>query len=128
MNTVVGWVLAVMAVAAGYVGYGWRGVALALTAVVFWLLLQFSRSLRVLQKAASQPVGSVANAVMLYAKVQPGMRLPQILALTHSLGRQVAQDPETFVWRDEAGDEVNVVLRDGQVTERTLVRAADAAS
>ena len=39
-----GWGLAVAAVAAGYVGYGWKGVVLAVTVAFFWLLLQFSQS------------------------------------------------------------------------------------
>jgi hypothetical protein len=48
-SALVGWALAVAAVAAGYVGYGWPGVVLAVTVVVFWLLLQFSRALRVMR-------------------------------------------------------------------------------
>ena len=35
-----GWGLAVAAVAAGYVGYGWQGVVLAVTVASFWLMLQ----------------------------------------------------------------------------------------
>ena len=62
------------ALAAGYVGYGWPGVVLALTVVVFWLLLQFSRALRTLRNAASGPVGQVASAVMLHSRLKAGMR------------------------------------------------------
>ena len=67
MNPVVGWGLALVAVVAGWLGYGWRGLVLAVTVIVFWLLLQFSRSLRALQRAGQRPVGTVANAVMLHA-------------------------------------------------------------
>jgi hypothetical protein len=122
-----GWVLAVAALAAGYVAYGWRGVLLALSVVVFWLLLQFSRSLRVLRQAAGAPVGDVANAVMLQARLHTGMRLPDILKLTRSLGRKVADDPETFVWTDAGGDAVHVELRQGRVTVWQLHRAGDSA-
>jgi hypothetical protein len=118
-----GWALAVLAVAAGYQGWGWAGVALAVTVIAFWLLLEFSRSLRVLREAAGAPVGSVANAVMLNAKLEAGMRLPQILKLTRSLGRPVSQEPEVWAWADAAGDEVQVTLRAGLVAAWELKRA-----
>ena len=119
-----GWLLAVASVAAGWVGYGWRGVALAVTVIVFWLLLQFSRSLRVLQQAARQPVGSVPNAVMLHSKLARGMTLPQVLKLTRSLGREVSAQPEIWAWADAGGDEVQVELQGGRVARWDLKRAA----
>ncbi|MDZ7591538.1 MAG: hypothetical protein U5L05_12870 [Rubrivivax sp.] len=120
-----GWALAVAAVALGYAGYGWPGVLLAVGVVVFWLLLQFSRGLRALRLASERPVGTVPNAVMLHARLRAGLRLPQVLALTRSLGTRVAEDPETWAWRDETGDEVQVELRQGRVTAWRLKRAAD---
>ncbi|WP_326534459.1 hypothetical protein [Pseudorhodoferax sp.] len=123
MNAIVGWGLAVLAVAAGYAAYGWPGVLLALTVVVFWMLLQFSRAMRVMRVASSRPVGSIGNAVMLHTRLQPGMRLLQILPLTQSLGQKVADDPETFVWTDEGGDSVRVELRGGRVSAVALQRA-----
>ena len=124
MKDWIGWLLAVAAVAAGWAGYGWRGVALAVTVIVFWLLLQFSRSLRVLQQAARRPVGSVANAVMLHSKLARGMTLPQVLKLTGSLGREQSTQPEVWAWADEGGDEVHVELQGGRVTRWDLKRAA----
>lgn len=123
MTAWIGWGLAVAAVAAGWAGYGWRGVVLALGVVVFWLLLQFGRALRVLRAAAARPVGSLPNAVMLHARLRAGLRLPQVLALTRSLGRRIGDDPETWAWRDEGGDEVEVELRDGRVSAWRLRRA-----
>jgi len=124
MSAAIGWGLALLAFVAGYVGYGWRGVALAATVVVFWLLLQFSRSLRVLREAAGRPVGSIDSAVMLHARMHAGMRLPQLLRLTRSLGRQGAEGAdETFTWTDAAGDSVTARLRDGQLQAWTLHRA-----
>ena len=123
MNTAVGWGLAVAALAAGFIGYGWPGVLMAVSAIVFWLLLQFSRSVRALRQAAGRPVGQVPNAVMLHAKLQRGMRLPQVLALTRSLGTRVSQQPEVWAWHDEGGDEVHVQLHSGQVTRWELRRA-----
>lgn len=128
MNATVGWTLAVLAVVAGYVGYGWQGMVLAATAIVFWLLLQFSRSLRALRDASGRPVGTVDNAVMLHARLHEGMRLVEILKLTRSLGQKVADDPETFAWRDGEGSEVRVEFRAGRLAASRLVRpSADGA-
>ncbi len=59
MSAVLGWALSAAGIAVGYMFYGWQGVLLALSAVVFWLLLQFSRALRAMRQAAERPVGSV---------------------------------------------------------------------
>ena len=126
MNPIIGWALALVALAVGYASYGWPGVALALTAVMFWLLLQYSRVIRVMRMAAGRPVGRIDNAVMLHVKLQPGMKLLQILPLTGSLGQQIAADPETFVWTDAGGDRVRVELRGGRCTVVALERAASA--
>jgi len=123
MNPIIGWGLAALALAVGYASYGWRGVVLGVSAVVFWLLLQFSRSLRVMRDAAGRPVGSIDNAVMLHARLRPGMRLLEILPLTRSLGRKVADEPETFVWTDAGGDRVRVELHKGRCTAFALERA-----
>jgi uncharacterized protein (DUF58 family) len=123
LNVFIGWLLAAAALALGYVQWGWPGVALAVTLIVFWLLLQFSRALRVLRKAGRAPVGQVDNAVMLHARLQRGQRLPQILALTRSLGHKRDDDPEIFEWRDAGGDAVRIELVDGKLTRWELQRA-----
>ncbi|MBA4178040.1 MAG: hypothetical protein C0505_16005 [Leptothrix sp. (in: Bacteria)] len=123
-----GWGLAVAAVATSHMAYGWAGVALAATVVVFWLLLQFSQSLRVLRSASQRPVGTVPNAVMLNAGLSQGMRLPAVLKLTRSLGRRIATEPETWTWADEGGDAVEVQLHDGRVTSWELRRKAPEAA
>lgn len=127
MNPVLGWALAVLAVAVGYASWGWQGVVLAITVVVFWMLLQFSRVLRVMRGAAGRPVGSIDNAVMLHSKLKPGLRLIDILPLTGSLGEKLADDPETFRWTDAGGDAVRVELRKGRLAAWHLDRAAGAA-
>lgn len=123
MNAMLGWALAVLALVAGYVGYGWRGLVLALTVVVFWMLLQFSRALRAMRDAAGRPVGRVDSAVMLHASMRTGMRLVDIMKLTRSLGQALSQDPEVYVWTDYGGDSVRVELRGGQVSVWALQRA-----
>ncbi len=121
-----GWGLAVAAVAAGYAGWGWRGVVLAVTVIAFWLLLQFSRALRVMRNAAGRPIGHVASAVMLNSKLSPGMRLAQVMTLTGSFGQRLGEPEgtiERFAWRDEGGDEVRLQLDDGRLVHWELVRA-----
>ena len=122
-NPALGWLLAAVAVAAGYTADGWLGVALAVTVTAFWLLLQFSRALRALRDATGRPIGQVPNAVMLNAKLQRGMRLTQVLRLTRSLGRKVADTPETYAWRDAADDEVQIEMRAGTLAAWRLQRA-----
>lgn len=126
MSPLVGWALAAAALAVGWLGYGWRGVVLALSVIAFWLLLQFSRTLRVLRSAARSPVGHVASAVMLHAKLHPGMRMTEVIGITRSLGHKLAEDPETFAWRDAGGDEVEVEFADGRSTQWRLHRPSDA--
>ncbi len=122
-QALLGWGLAVAAVVGGWLVYGWPGVLLALTVVVFWLLLQFSQALRTLRIASQRPVGKVPSAVMLNAKLHSGMRLPQVLRLTLSLGRRVSEEPEVWAWADDTGDEVLVALQQGRVASWELKRA-----
>ena len=119
----IGWALAVAAVAVGYAGYGWRGVLLAVTVIVFWLLLQFSRALRVMRLAAQAPVGQVPSAVMLHAQLHPDMPLMAVIKLTRSLGRKLRDEPETFAWRDESGAEVEIEFAGGRCRVWRLTRA-----
>ncbi len=122
LGAALGWGLAVAAVAVGYVAYGWPGVLLAVSMVVFWLLLQLSRAMRALRQASGRPVGSVDSAVMLQARLSKGLRLTQVLALTRSLGARVAEDPETFAWTDASGARVQVVFVDGRCSHWALQR------
>jgi hypothetical protein len=124
----IGWGLAAVAVAVGYIGYGWRGVVLAFTLIVFWLLLQFSRTLRALRKASSAPVGSVASAVMLHSRLREGMTLMQVLPLTRSLGERITPPlgsaEESWRWRDAGDASVVVSLRGGRICGWALQRGA----
>ena len=117
-----GWGLGSLAVAVGYVQWGWQGVVLAITLVVFWLLLQFSRALRSLREAAGAPVGSVSSAVMLHTKLKAGMNLPAVMRLAGSLGRKVVDDPETFEWSDEGGVKVRAEMKAGRLARWELLR------
>jgi uncharacterized protein (DUF58 family) len=129
MSRMIGWGLAVIAIAIGYVSGGWRGIMLALSVVVFWLLLQFFRAVRALRGTSSRPVGHVASAVQLHATLHRHMRLAQILAHTGSLGRALPAERghERFEWQDAGGDRVIVSLAGGRLAEWSLQRT-DAAS
>jgi len=127
LNPVIGWGLALAAIGFGYAGYGWPGVVLAFSVIVFWLLLQFSRALRALRVASGRPVGEVANAVMLHARLRKGLRLVDVFKLTRSLGQPLRTGSdealETFAWTDAGGDRVEVELVAGRVTVWRLLRA-----
>jgi hypothetical protein len=82
MNPIIGWSLATILVVVAWYSYGWQGVLLSVSVVVFWLLLQFSRAMRAMRQAGQAPVGHVDSAVMLNAKLQPGMTMLQVIGLT----------------------------------------------
>jgi hypothetical protein len=119
------WGLAGAALVAGWVGYGWRGTLIAVSVIVFWLLLQFSRTLRVLRIAARAPVGHVASAVTLNSRLGLGMRLADIIKLTGSLGQKVGDEPETFTWHDTGGLVVEVAFQSGRCHSWRLIRPTD---
>ncbi|RZL31062.1 MAG: hypothetical protein EOP35_22835 [Rubrivivax sp.] len=121
MNAWIGVGLALAALLVGGGLLGWQGVIFATTGIVFWLLLQMSRLMRVMKLAGAAPMGSVGNAVMLNSKLHKGMKLVDLISLAGSLG--VKQAPETYVWRDPGDDAVEVVLRKGKLAEWRLLRA-----
>jgi hypothetical protein len=126
VNAALGWAIAAAGVVAGTLLYGWQGTLLALSVVVFWLLLQFSRALRTLRDAAQRPIGTVVSAIMFNTRVQRGQPLVQLVRMTGSLGERIAEVPETWRWRDSGGDAVVVELAAGRVSAWRLERAPSA--
>lgn len=126
MDAKIGWLLAALATASGYWVYGWPGVAMAASVIVFWLLLQFSRAVRVMKLAAQAPVGTVPSAVMFCSKLNNRMRLMDVVVSARSLGRKVSNAPETFAWRDKSGAEVEVEFVDGRCQSWRLTRNSTA--
>ena len=128
MNPVIGWGLAAGVVALGWVQYGWQGLLLALSVVVFWLLLQFSRALRAMKNAGAAPIGHVPSAVMFNARLKAGMTLLQVIQLTRSLGRRASpegEEPERWEWADDGGARVALELRGGKLVHWELHRPAE---
>jgi len=114
-------------VALAYRSYGWGGVALAVGALVMWMLLQFSRMLQVLRRAANRPMGTVDSAVMLNAKLRPDAGLLHVLALTRALGERLSDpdvQPEIFRWTDASESHVTCEFSDGRLKKWELVRPA----
>jgi hypothetical protein len=110
---------------AAWRAYQWPGVALVASGLVVWLLLHFTRMLTVLKRAADRPVGSVASAVMLNAKLREGVNLMHVIAMTRSLGvLQSEKDtqPEVFRWTDEGDSHVTCTFVGGKLTEWVLFR------
>ena len=122
MNPWLGWALAVAALAAGWFGYGPRGVALAVSVIAFWLLLQFTRLVRVMRSAAESPVGHVPSAVMLNAKLHAGLPMAKIVALTKSLGQRADPAQEIYTWTDTGGAAVRVTFANGRCASWVLTR------
>ncbi|MFY8103859.1 MAG: glycerate kinase [Ramlibacter sp.] len=121
-------VAGVALVAAAWRAYGWAGVAVAAGGIVMWVLLHFTRLMHVLKQAADRPVGYVASAVMLNAKLQAGMPLLKVIALTRALGELRSEpdaQPEVFRWSDTGGSQVTCTFANGRLLAWGLERPAD---
>lgn len=111
----------------GHRTYGWAGVAAVGGGVVMWLLLHFTRMMNVLRRAADRPIGHVSSAVMLHARLQPGMALMQVIAMTRSLGQLQSpadMQPEIYRWTDTNGTQVDCEFRHGKLVQWQLQRPA----
>jgi hypothetical protein len=124
MNPIIGWSLAAIFVVVAWYSYGWQGVVLAVSVVVFWLLLQFSRAMRAMRLAGQAPVGHVDSAVMLNAKLQPGMTMLQVIGLTKSLGRKLDGGGDHWAWSDAGGSTVTLQFQGGKLARFELDRPA----
>jgi hypothetical protein len=124
------WAMGALLIAVAYTKYGWAGVALVVTGIMFWMLLHFTRMMTVLRRAASAPVGYVASAVMLNAKLKTGATLLHVTAMTKSLGAlQTEKDaqPEIYRWTDTGGSHVTGTFVAGKLTEFVLWRPEQSA-
>lgn len=116
-------------VAGSYYYFGWQGVALAVSALVMWALLHFNRIVKILHSAASRPIGYVASAVMLNARLSRGVNLMHVIAMTKSLGELVSPadtQPELYRWTDATKSHVTAEFMDGKLKKWELWRPADA--
>ena len=127
MNAVFGWLMAAVLAVASYQAYGWHGLAVAVSVIVFWLLLQFNRAIRVMRNAGQSPVGEVPSAVMLNARLEKGMTMLQIVGRTRSLGRKVEGSDDDWAWHDAGGNRVTLHFERGRLKRWHLDRPPEPA-
>ena len=125
MNARLGWLLAAVFAFAAWRAYGLAGLAFAASAIVFWLLLQFNRAVRVMKNAAGAPVGHVASAVMFHAGLARGMTMIQIVTKTKSLGRKVEGSDDDWRWSDDGGASVVLHFERGRLVRWQIERTAE---
>lgn len=126
MNRKLGLALALAAFVVGGWLYGWQGVVLAMSMVIFWLLLQFTQVMRVMRMATQRPIGLVPSAVMLQAKLHAGMKMGDVIMLTRSLGQELpveAQGEVRYRWADPGGNAVEVTVGEGRVRAWQFTRS-----
>jgi len=105
--------------------FGTPGLAVASGAIVMWLLLHFSRVMHVVRQASERPVGYVASAIMLNAKLKPKVNLLYVMSLTRAMGEQLSpkdEQPEVFRWTDPGGSHVTCEFVQGRLVKWTLYR------
>lgn len=115
----------VVLVLLAYRSYGWAGVALVVGGIVMWMLLHFTRMMKVLQRASGRPIGYCDSAVMLNAKLRPKMNLMHVVAMTRALGEQLSEkevQPEVFRWTDGSASHVTCEFAHGKLVKWELVR------
>ena len=108
-----------------YKSFGWAGVALVTGGIVMFLLLHFNRAMSTLKKAADLPVGFVPSAVMLNARLKPGVTLLHVVAMTRALGEQRSpkdEQPEIFRWTDSGNSWVECTFVSGKLKSWALTR------
>ena len=114
-------------VIAAYRAYGLQGILTVSGGLVMWALLHYTRIMNVLQKARNNPIGYVGSAVMLNAKLKPGVNLMHVVAMTRALGEQLSaegQEPEVYRWTDGTQSHVTCEFVNGRLVRWNLVRPA----
>lgn len=109
----------------GYASAGWPGVAAVVGGLVMWALLHFTRLMNVMKKAANRPMGYVGSAVMLNARLKPGVNLMHVMAMTQSLGERLSAEnaqPEVYHWTDGTQSHVTCEFANGRLQKWTLER------
>ena len=117
--------------ALAYRSYGWQGLVVVASVLVFGILLHFSRMMQVLKRAANRPIGYVDSAVMLNAKIKPGATLLHVVAMTRSLGllkSAKGAQPEVFEWKDGSQSVVTCTFVGGKLSHHELFRPQAAAA
>ncbi|HSW17498.1 MAG TPA: glycerate kinase [Ramlibacter sp.] len=118
-------IAALIVIGAAWRAYGLGGLAVATGVMVMWALLHFNRLMHVLRQASDRPIGHVASAVMLNAKLRPGVTLLHVMALTKAIGEQLSpkdEEPEVYRWTDQGGSQVTCEFAGGKLARWKLER------
>ncbi|MES2842257.1 MAG: glycerate kinase [Pseudomonadota bacterium] len=110
---------------------GWPGVAAVGGGLLMWLLLHVTRLMTVLKRAAHRPIGHVDSAVMLNAKLKPGVTLLHVIAMTRALGERLSAEgvePEVYRWTDAGLSTVQAEFNNGKLVRWQLTRPDPEAS
>lgn len=108
---------------------GWQGVFAVAGGLMMWLLLHYTRIVKVMSRAAERPVGFVASAVMLNAKLKPGVNLLHVITLTRALGERRSaegEEPEIYRWTDGSDSHVTAEFVRGRLVRWALERPPQA--
>ena len=127
LRNILGPVGLVILVVMGFRSYGWMGVAAVGGGVLMWALLHFTRLMNVMRKAADRPIGHVGSAVMLNARLQAGVSLMHVVAMTRSLGALQSpenEQPEFYRWTDGTRSHVTCEFHNGKLVKWVLERPA----
>ena len=106
----------------------WLGVGMAVSAMVTWFLLHYTRLIHIFNRASKRPIGFVDRAVMMHVKIKKGMPLLKVSALTKSLGQKQGEmsnppiDPEIYTWTDASNSVVRCEFVGGRLTTWELHR------
>jgi hypothetical protein len=114
-----GWTKAGLALAALLLGgwlLAWQGVIFAMAGIVAWLVWEMVQLARLMKLAGAAPLGSVADAEALHARLREGLRLEELLRLTGSLGQKLPGPVKAYAWQDAQGRRVEVQLVKGRVS------------
>jgi hypothetical protein len=106
--------------------YGWQGLVLAALMISFWVLLHFTKLMRLLRTAATRPMGHVQDARLLHRQLKRGQPMTDVVRHTLSLGlrrSEPGQEPEVFEWGDELGHNVTCSFLHGRLDTFTLQTA-----
>jgi hypothetical protein len=90
-----------------------------------WVLLHFNRMMTALRRAANRPIGYVDSAVMLNAKLKPGVPLLHVISMTKSLGELLSpkdEQPEIYRWTDGSASHVTCEFQGGKLVRWKLER------
>ncbi len=119
-----------MAVALSYAAwrsYGVPGLLLAVLMLSFWLLLHFTKLMRLLRTVAARPMGRTSDAEALRTRLKPGMAMVDVIRLTLSIGQLRTPpdtEPEERHWLDDTGQAVVCRFEHGRLVSFRLEPAS----